>query len=567
MPLTFLFDLDGTIVDTDEIYTDVWREILKPHSIFVDEHFFCKNIQGKSDEHVVQELIPSSNVKDVSKQKDSLFLKNIQNKKIKIIQGVIEFIKKAYANQIRMAVVTNCNRAIAETILSSLNIINYFEIIIIGNECNHSKPYPDPYIDAYKFLNIDKMNCIVFEDSNSGIQSAISSGVSCVIGIESMYSSSQLLKYGCDFTISHYRDFTYIINQINLYQTKNIECVSSLLSRCKLALEKEGLPVIHLELDRAKLKGGFIASVYRIFLYYDTYDLKEYPKTIILKHEVTNENSFNQIATSLDLYNREYYFYENISKDIAIKCPKYYGTLYSRNNQIKEGIIIEDYDTERFVLNPDFNKDVLYSVVQQCSKYHIQYWNNDMLLKRHNDKTFKPSWQNFLKSRWDTFKKRWCKKDNHKRMCKYILNHFEKIQDYLSSGDITLCHGDVKLPNLFLEKESNEPCFIDWQYIVNGKGVQDVVFFMIESLDIDCQRMYEDDIKEYYYKCISSSVDYSKETFELDWKYAVCHFPFYVCLWFGSASDEELIDSSFPGRIIPRFLDTIERNHCIDFIH
>ena len=133
----------------------------------------------------------------------------------------------------------------------------------------------------------------------------------------------------------------------------------------------------------------------------------------------------------------------------------------------------------------------------------------------------------------------------------------------MSQSPLTLCHGDVKSANIFytMNPVTNEynndnyvPCFLDWQYIAHGKGVQDLVFFMIESFDIDIIQKYKNLFKEYYYcKLLEYGVvNYSKEQFEQDFKTAACYFPYLVAIWFGTIPEDELIDKNFPSVFIKK---------------
>jgi thiamine kinase-like enzyme len=137
----------------------------------------------------------------------------------------------------------------------------------------------------------------------------------------------------------------------------------------------------------------------------------------------------------------------------------------------------------------------------------------------------------------------------------------------LSDSNLTFCHGDVKSPNIFykkINKSENQsvanqdyaPYFIDWQYITNGKGVQDLVFFMIESFDIDKMKLYKSLFKEYYYiKIIGNGIHYNREDYENDFKNASYYFPFFVAVWFGTISEDELIDKSFPFEFIKKLFN------------
>jgi thiamine kinase-like enzyme len=137
----------------------------------------------------------------------------------------------------------------------------------------------------------------------------------------------------------------------------------------------------------------------------------------------------------------------------------------------------------------------------------------------------------------------------------FITKNFLSIQQKLSDKNLTLCHGDVKSANIFykINGDSYSPVFIDWQYIILGKGVQDLVFFMIESFESKKMNCYKQIFKEYYYiKIINSGIDYSKEEYDEDFVNASYYFPFFVAVWFGTLNEDELIDKDFPSEFIKR---------------
>jgi hypothetical protein len=99
--------------------------------------------------------------------------------------------------------------------------------------------------------------------------------------------------------------------------------------------------------------------------------------------------------------------------------------------------------------------------------------------------------------------------------------------------------------------------FIDWQYIILGKGVQDLVFFMIESFDMHKMKLYKSLFKEYYYvKLIQNGiVNYSRDEYDEDFTNASYYFPFFVAIWFGTLNEDELIDKRFPCEFITRLFN------------
>ena len=119
----------------------------------------------------------------------------------------------------------------------------------------------------------------------------------------------------------------------------------------------------------------------------------------------------------------------------------------------------------------------------------------------------------------------------------------------MSNNNLTIIHGDVKSPNIFYDLNKNyKPVFLDWQYIAIGKGIQDIIFFLIESFDLDNIKINFPIFKYYYYrKLIENGINnYSFNDYEKDIKESVCYFPFFVAVWFGTVPQEDLIDKNFP---------------------
>ena len=476
-----------------------------------------------------------------------MFIKNID--KIHIVSGVVDYLFDIKKNGHKIGIVTNCNRNVAEKIISHIGIEGLVEILVIGNECKNSKPYPDPYLDAMKKISINNSKCFIFEDSKTGIISASSCNPKCLIGICSNYDKNQLLNIGANVTIN---DFTEM-KDININDYENLY-----FSNLKKYI-KNSFDVNTITFDKTKLKGGFISDVLSL-----TLDNKK----CIIKLENNSPSFLQKMANELGLYEREYYFYEKISKHVPIKIPKFYGTIKNENDN-KIGIILSNLFDKNCVINLNLNKtsiDVTLNIVSSLAKLHSSFWNFEYQnkfpeLRKHNDKMFCPKWGNFVREKWPIFKEKWKLMLTEKNIekCEYIVNNFDFIQDYLSQGNLTLCHGDVKSPNIFYKpiKNSFEPYFIDWQYISIGKGVQDLVFFMIESFNVEIINTTNTMIFEYYYAKLREFgiTNYDKTEYIKDIQYASYYFPFFVAMWFGTLNDDELIDKNFPFFFIQRLLN------------
>ena len=557
----FLFDLDGTLVITDDIYFNVWKAILKDYKIELTIEIFKKNIQGNSDSTVLRTLIPNKYnelLSDISKLKDKLFLENI--KKIEIISGVNEFLSNIKKLGHKIAIVTNCNRIVAENILSYIQINNFIDKLIIGNECLRTKPYPEPYLEAIKYFNSSNNRAIIFEDSKTGISSGKNTLPKCLVGIETIYKKNELFDSGCNLSIKDYNNL-----EINMFVNYNDMNINKIIKYINQSIKNIDIKEIKI-LDH-KLKGGFISDVIGLQIYTNNNEILD----CVLKLENKNETFLSKMANELGLYEREYYFYDNFVNLVPIGVPKFYGLVKDDNfNNI--GILMNNLINLDFKLNLDLNKekiDVSLKIIDKLAQLHGKFWNKNLTknfkeLKKHNDPMFNPKWNNFIKDNWSKFKIKWSNILTEEQINKaeWIVNNFQLIQNSLSDKNLTFCHGDVKSANIFYKKIGDdiyEPYFIDWQYICEGKGVQDLVFFMIESFEIETINKYKSIFKEYYYiKLIEYGVqNYSIDEYNLDFTNSINYFPFFVAIWFGTINEDELIDKNFPFFFIQRLFNFI----------
>jgi HAD superfamily hydrolase (TIGR01509 family) len=558
----FLFDLDGTLVLTDDIYYDTWKEILQEYNIVLTFDIFKSYICGNSDINVVRKLIPKmlNMLKEISDKKDSLFIKNIH--KIRVVPGAIDFIKNVYNNGHRLAIVTNCNRRVADYILHYLQMNKYFHTVIVGGECANPKPQPDPYKTALKVFNMSSDRAIIFEDSKTGFLSANSTSPKCIVGIETMYSHDEVLNSGANISIKDFINIT--IDDVICFNNLNSTKIKSYI-RSSMCNEN----ILDIIINDEKLKGGFISDVVSLKIITD-----KQVRHCVLKLESKNVTFLSKMSNELGLYEREYYFYSNISQYIPIKCPPN-GIIIKDENFDNIGILMDNLFVEDFKINLNLNKErleVSLSIIEDMARMHAKFWNKNLQqnfkeLKKHNDPMFYPKWSDFIHSKWEIFKNKWSHILSNEQITSafQIVKNFSEIQNHLSTSNLTLCHGDIKSANIFYKpfgepgSQLYKPYFIDWQYVIMGKGVQDLVFFMIESFDIDTINKYRNLFKEYYYvKLLEFGVkSYSIEEYQTDFDYSIKHFPFFVAIWFGTLNEDELIDKNFPFFFIQKLFNFI----------
>jgi HAD superfamily hydrolase (TIGR01509 family) len=558
----FLFDLDGTLVNTDHIYFDVWKHILSEHNIVLTHEIFDKYIRGNSDSHVQRTLLSHDTtlLTEISYRKDELAVQYMSE--LSEIGGAVSFLKQVHERGHKIAVVTNCNRKVAEAVLKSVGVTKLVDVLVIGEECEHPKPYSDPYQKAVSFFGLPAERCFVFEDSKTGILSGTGIRPKCIVGIESNYAADELMKSGAQLVFKDYSEPARIFESLFAFSCNTLERLSEYV-RETLSLSLRQRAAGEISWTPTKLKGGYISDVLACEAL-----VAEEALACVLKLENQNDSYLSVMANRLGLYEREYYFYEAISKYVNIGIPKFYGLV--KTPKFKNvGILLEN-------LNPscdlalDLNKesvDVSLKVIDACARLHAKFWNVDLensfpLLKKNSDPLFRPAWSEYVQKQWPEFKEKWSfmMTDAQICRCEEIAANFSEIQAELSDQNLTLVHGDVKSGNIFYHKADRTPYFLDWQYVAIGKGVQDLVFFMIESFDTHVIDKYFQTFKQYYYiKLLEYGVTgYTREEYDADFRNAVKYYPFFVAVWFGTTPEDDLIDKNFPFFFIQKLLHFIE---------
>ncbi|XP_027912599.1 haloacid dehalogenase-like hydrolase domain-containing protein Sgpp isoform X2 [Vigna unguiculata] len=205
-----LFDIDGTLCDSDPLHYLAFSEMLQQIGFNggapITEEFFIEIVAGKHNDDIARSLFPDDLPRGLKfvDDKEAMF-RRLAADQLKPLNGLDKVRKWIEARGLKRAAVTNAPRANAELMISLLGLSDFFDAVIIGSECEHAKPHPDPYLKGLEALKASRDHSFVFEDSFSGIKAGVAAGMP-VVGLATRNPENLLMEAKPAFLIKDYDD-------------------------------------------------------------------------------------------------------------------------------------------------------------------------------------------------------------------------------------------------------------------------------------------------------------------------------------------------------------------------
>ncbi|MEM9091151.1 MAG: HAD family phosphatase [Cyanobacteria bacterium P01_F01_bin.53] len=202
-----IFDLDGTLTDSDKFHFQVFKNFFALHGISLDRSLYRQKITGSQNIAILAEFLPHISTtagKVFSAEKEESF-RRLAKGQITPLPGLMTFLQKIQARGLPAAVVTNAPTENTAFMLGELGLSNRFHPVIIGDDLPRGKPDPLPYQTALNRLGLRPEEAIAFEDSRAGIRSAVGAGLK-TIGMTTTHTSEELLEVGVARTIADFTD-------------------------------------------------------------------------------------------------------------------------------------------------------------------------------------------------------------------------------------------------------------------------------------------------------------------------------------------------------------------------
>ncbi len=199
-----IFDMDGVIIDSNPFHKISLRQFCEKYGFQLSDEELIKKIYGRTNKEWIANLFGPLSREELTRygeEKESLF-RDVYKMDIVALEGLPEFLKSLQLNHIPTAIGTSAPRSNVDFVLSHTGLGEYFSAILDESDVEHGKPNPEIYLKVAEKIGYNPNQCVVFEDSLSGVESARRAGAK-VVGVATTHSVEELSH--TDFVISNFK--------------------------------------------------------------------------------------------------------------------------------------------------------------------------------------------------------------------------------------------------------------------------------------------------------------------------------------------------------------------------
>lgn len=203
-----IFDMNGVIIDDERIHQQSWKVYCKNHDFHITEEEFKKKVFGRTEketfEYLYKRIITKKELEEFSNERVDTAIE-IFKPLMKMTLGLKKLFRELSENNIPMAIATSSRPRYVNFIMESFNIRSLFKAILTAEDIVKGKPDPEIYQKSAEKLAVSPRECVVIEDTLSGINSAKAAGMK-VIGIATTHSKEELKS--ADKVVESFKEIT-----------------------------------------------------------------------------------------------------------------------------------------------------------------------------------------------------------------------------------------------------------------------------------------------------------------------------------------------------------------------
>jgi beta-phosphoglucomutase family hydrolase len=188
--LALIFDMDGVLVDSNPVHRDAWVRFNRRYGLETTAAML-ERMYGKRNDEIVRDFfghgLTPAEVTARGAAKEKLYREMIAGRmESLLVPGLRRFLDRHAGTP--MAVASNAEPENVRFVLDQAGLGHYFRVVLDGHQVSRPKPDPEIYLLAAGLLGVAPANCLVFEDSHSGVQVARAAGTR-VIGVRTTYGN------------------------------------------------------------------------------------------------------------------------------------------------------------------------------------------------------------------------------------------------------------------------------------------------------------------------------------------------------------------------------------------
>lgn len=194
MKEAFIFDMDGVLVDSNPTHKIALQQFCKQHGYALTEQQLREKIYGRTNRDWLLNLfgdLSDETIRHYADEKESLFRALYHD--IKPVEGLISFLEKIKTLGIPCCIATSAPRANVDFTLLHTGMGRYFSVILDDSFVSQGKPDPEIYLKSAAALGREPAQCVVIEDSLSGVEAARRAGCK-VVGITTTHTADELAE-------------------------------------------------------------------------------------------------------------------------------------------------------------------------------------------------------------------------------------------------------------------------------------------------------------------------------------------------------------------------------------
>lgn len=201
-----IFDMDGTLYDTERIYGEAWEKAGISHELYL-------RLIGRSHVSIVDLLNKCGyRGEEICAKKKQYTEEILQKRGIPVKPGVIETLKWLQERHVLTAIATSSHISVADRYLDETNMRQYFSKVISGNGLEHGKPEPDIFLYAADQLEADPQDCIVVEDGFNGVRAGKAAGMLTIMIPDQVLPDAEM-KATADIILKSMEELPEVLSQ------------------------------------------------------------------------------------------------------------------------------------------------------------------------------------------------------------------------------------------------------------------------------------------------------------------------------------------------------------------